>query len=120
MIQPLSDTAYGDFLELAVQDRATMEGLELDAANDGGQAVADIQAGLDDFGLLMTHAAGTEDVEGSLGNQSGLSGVAATMGTGTIWRYYWYVFKNPETNPHEGADMDGDYGGQSFWVITFG
>ena len=114
-----SGTAWGDFLDLAMMDAASMEGLGLDAAVSGGSTAPELQADLADYGLVLSQLALTNNVAGSLGADSGLDGVANNAGGASTWYFYYYLFRNPEQNPHEGTDMVGEYGGQGFWVITF-
>ena len=120
MTQPMTDTTWGDFLQMALMDVGTMDDVGYDASTGGGQTPGEIQDGLSEFGLSFTHAGLIEAVEGSLGDASGISGVAENAEPGSDWYFYWYLFVNEETNPNTGLVLDGDYGGQAFWVITFG
>gem|GEM_PF-1510599 len=119
LLSPTSDEAYGDFLDLALIDAATHTQLGTDWAVNTGLDAAGIQEGLDQFALTYTHTGFTNNVEGTLGNGSGLEGVANNAGGNSTWFAYWQLFKNPEINPHEGIDMNGDYGGSAFFLINF-
>ena len=109
---------YGDFLVVGQVDAGTMQEEYLSADGAGDQDASEIQSGLDDYGLAYTHSGLTQAYSGSLAEASGISAVAAE--NGTDWYFYFYWFVNPSTNPNEGPEMDGEYGGQAHWIITFG
>jgi len=112
-------TAFGDYLELALIDAGSMAALGLDAAAGGGSDADALQEMLAEYGLVLSQLALTNNIDGSLGAASGLDAVANNAGGTSSWFFYFYLFRNPEENPHEGMDMVGTYGGQALWVITF-
>ena len=119
MVNPMSDTAYGDFVTMGLMDAATHEALGIDWAVNGGYTAAEVTADLAEFGLNYTHSGLINNVEGTLGAASGLDTVANNAGAGSTWFGYWSAFLNPELNGHVGSDMNGDYGLQATWIITF-
>ncbi len=108
---------YGDFLVLGVIDEGTMESGGLTADVSGDLDADEIQTGLDDYALVYTHSGLTEAYPDSLGDASGISAVADENGADFF--FYFYFFINPDTNPNDGAEMDGEYGAQAHWIINF-
>ncbi|HCP46731.1 MAG TPA: hypothetical protein DIU15_11845, partial [Deltaproteobacteria bacterium] len=111
---------FGDFLALGLVDADTMSLQGLSLAADGGYTAADIETALADFDLEFTHAGYVRNTPDTLASESGLDQVADNAGGTSQWFGYWQIFKNPTDNLHEGSDMNGVYGGQSVWQITFG
>jgi hypothetical protein len=110
---------YGDFLSMGLVDANTMGTLSLDLAVGGGYSADEMTAAWEEYELTFTHAGYVENIKGSLSEGSGLDAVAANAGGTSTWFGYWQLFKNEADNTHEGIDLDGAYGGQAVWVITF-
>jgi hypothetical protein len=110
---------YGDFLSMGLVDATSMGTTGLALAADGGYTAAEMTATWAEYELTFTHAGYVENIEGSLSQSSGLDTVAVNVGGLSTWFGYWQLFKNEADNTHTGIDLDGAYGGQAVWVITF-
>jgi len=104
-----------DFVELGTLNAAAMEALGAAADTGGNQTAAQITADLAGGGYAFVQAAAINATAATVSAQSGLDAVANPVGAGQSWYYFWYFYKDPATNPHEGTDMHGEYFAGSFW-----
>jgi hypothetical protein len=119
---------YGDFQTMGLVDDSVHETLGIDWSQnpDNDQTASGIEDYFaDPYGLDYVATGLVQDNEGTLANDSGLTGVAVPAGAGSNWYGYWRLFRNPKENPWEstsdnGYTLSGVYGLDAMWVITFG
>ena len=119
-VQTSGGIAWGDFLDLALMDAATMEWLGLTASVSGNNSPSDIAANVGAFGSVFTHATFVNRIDGSFASVTNLDSIAATASEDSTWFFYFYLFVDPLENGWTGVDMVGTYRGRGFWVINFG
>jgi hypothetical protein len=115
MTASVEDGGGADFQQLGLIDAATMQALGVSADLNGNQTAAQITSDLAGGGYHLAQAAGMHAIGTTVSGQSGLDAVANPMSDGSEWLYFWYIYRDPATNPHEGADMVGDYYAGGFW-----
>jgi hypothetical protein len=124
---------WGDLLTMGLIDAPTMVSLGLGMVETGGSSAADLATLLGDEspGRVFTHGGYIHMTEGTwanllcLGGDCGDSdpltnGPASPAGLGSSWYGFWMLYTDPADNTYVGADLNGQYGGRSVWIITFG
>jgi len=111
--------ALGDFLSLGLVSAADQQAQGLDLALAGGSTAEEIAADLEPYGLAYDQAVFVELVAGSLAEGARLDEVASPAAPGAPWYAFFTLFRDPDSNGHEGPGLAGFYGGQGLWPITF-
>ncbi len=118
LLLPLAVGGAGDLLSLALVDAATLAAGSGALAQDGGVAVADLREAWDDLGLDMSHVGYVRAWAGSHSHSYGLVDRAAPAEEDSPWVAFWQVYRNPGSNPSQGAEFAGTFGGQGLWALS--
>jgi hypothetical protein len=110
----------GDFMSLGLIDAAAMATLGLSADVYGVQTSEQLEAELASGGFDFVQAGLVNAVPETISAQAGLDWVANPAEAGSLWYFFWYVYRDPVTNPYEGSDLVGDYYVAAFWQFGGG
>ena len=105
----------GDFLSLALMTAEVMEELELSFHVNGSQTAAEIASELAVDGFELVRVGSIDLAPATIAAQGGLAAIANPAEDGSSWYFYWYLYRDPATNAHEGPGLQGQYLAGSFW-----